>query len=72
VDRVLIFVAGSNGLKLKTNTAFRFTRHELMDWSHVDHCDVFISCLNSYSDGTHSQQRIHYKASDVNFYYLFI
>ncbi len=22
----------------------------------VDYCDVFISCLNSYSDGTHSQR----------------
>ncbi len=31
----------------------------------VDHCDVFISCLDSYSDGTHSLQRIHCWASDV-------
>ncbi len=29
--------------------------------------DVFISCLNSHSDGTHSLQRIHWWASDVNF-----
>ncbi len=28
-----------------------------MDWSNVDH-DAFISCLDSYSDGTHSLQRI--------------
>ncbi len=27
-----------------------------MDWSHVDYCDVFISCLDSHSDGTHSLQ----------------
>ncbi len=25
----------------------------------VDYCDVFISCLDSHSDGTHSLQRIH-------------
>ncbi len=31
----------------------------------VDYCDVFISCLNSRSDGTHSLQRIHWWASDV-------
>ncbi len=24
-------------------------------------CDVFISCLNSHSDGTHSLQMIHWK-----------
>ncbi len=28
-------------------------------------CDVFISCLGSHSDGTHSLQRIHWWASDV-------
>ncbi len=30
-----------------------------MDWSHVDYCDVFISRLDTHSDGTHSLQRIH-------------
>ncbi len=30
----------------------------------VDYCDVFISCLDSHSDGTHSLQRIHWFASD--------
>ncbi len=25
-----------------------------MYWSHVDYCDVFISCLDSHSDGIHS------------------
>ncbi len=29
-----------------------------MDWSGVDYCDVFISCLDSLSDGT-----IHCRAS---------
>ncbi len=28
----------------------------------VDYCDVFISCLDSHSDGTHSLQRIHWWA----------
>ncbi len=36
-----------------------------MDWSGVDYCDVFISCLDSHSDGTHSLQRIHWWASVV-------
>ncbi len=31
----------------------------------VDYCDVFISCLDSHSDGTHSLQRIHWWGSDV-------
>ncbi len=31
----------------------------------VDYCDVFISCLDSHSDGTHSLQRIHWWASDI-------
>ncbi len=30
----------------------------------VDYCDVFISCLDSHSDGTHSLQRSHWWASD--------
>ncbi len=32
-----------------------------LEWcgSLVDYCDVFISCLDSHSDGTHSLQRIH-------------
>ncbi len=30
----------------------------------VDYCDVFISCLDSHSDGTHSLQRIHCWTSD--------
>ncbi len=31
----------------------------------VDYCDVFISCLDSHSDGTHSLQGIHWWASYV-------
>ncbi len=46
----------SEGLTLK-HTDFHVTRHSLMDLSHVDYCDVFISCLDSHSDSTHSLQR---------------
>ncbi len=35
----------------------------------VDYCDVFISCLDSHSDGTHSLQRIHCWASDVKLHF---
>ncbi|XP_052468399.1 egl nine homolog 1 isoform X3 [Carassius gibelio] len=38
------------------HTAFVFSRCSLMDWSAVDYCDVFISCLDPHSDGTHSLQ----------------
>ncbi len=31
----------------------------------VDYCYVFVSCLDSHSDGTHSLQRIHWWAYDV-------
>ncbi len=37
----------------------------LMDWSGVDYCDVFISCLDSHSDGTHSLQSIHWWDTDA-------
>ncbi len=40
-----------------------------MDWSRVDCCDVFISCLDSHSDGTHSLQSIHRWASDVTLHF---
>ncbi len=31
----------------------------------VDYCDVFISCLDSHSDGTHSLKSIHCRDSDA-------
>ncbi len=34
----------------------------------VDYCDVFISCLDSHSDGTHSLQSIYWWASDETIY----
>ncbi len=31
----------------------------------ADYCDVFISCLDSHSDGTHWMQRIYWGASEI-------
>ncbi len=30
------------------------TSQDINWWSDLDYCDIFISCLNSHSDGTHS------------------
>ncbi len=38
-----------------------------LDWRDVDYCCVFIICLDSHSDGTHSLQRIHWWTSDAKF-----
>ncbi len=60
VDYGLIFCSGlkfkrfNDGFVFYKHAAFHFTRNELMNWSRVDYCDVFISCLDSHSDGTHS------------------
>ncbi len=45
-NRVL---AGSNGLKLKVVSY----KHAVLAFG-LDYCDVFISCLDTCSDGTHS------------------
>ncbi len=61
-------LAGSNDLKLKT---YHVLLHKVLTdglaWCGllVDYCDVFIICLDSHSDGTHSLQRIHWWAGDV-------
>ncbi len=51
------------------HAAFRFTKVSVdgLEWCGllVDYCDVCISCLDSYSDGTHSLQRIHWWTSDA-------
>ncbi len=70
--------SGINSLKLKTSKwwivfiqTHRFLLHKMLidrlDLCGllVNYCDVFISCLDSHSDGTHSLQRIHWWASDV-------
>ncbi len=62
-------LARSNSLKLKNSNdglvSYKHAAFPLMDCSGVDYCDVFISCLDSHSDGTHSLQSIHWWASDV-------
>ncbi len=39
-----------------------FVRWLLMEWSGVDYCNVFISCLDFNSDGTHS---LYWSVNDV-------
>ncbi len=61
-SNIMDYVIGrSNGLKLKSSwwLCFLQTHSFLIDDLElcgllVDHCDVFISCLDSHSDGTHS------------------
>ncbi len=60
-------LAGSISFKLKTSwwICFIFCLLQMLtdglEWCGllVDYCDVFISCLDSHSDGTHSLQSIH-------------
>ncbi len=62
------FIAGFVSYK---HAAFHSSRDELMNWSDVDYCDVFISCLESHSDGTHSLLVIYWRASDVMLHFSF-
>ncbi len=64
---ILILLILINSLKLKTSyywICFIFSLLQMLsdglEWCGllVDYCDVFISCLDSHSDGTHSLQRI--------------
>ncbi len=69
LEEVLLIIDSylSNGLKLKTSwwICFSFCLLQMLtdglEWCGllVYYCDVFISCLNSNSDGTHSLQSIH-------------
>ncbi len=71
----------SDNLKLKyLNDGFvsytqSFSFHNILigplEWCGllVDYCDVFISCLDSHSDGTHSLQSIHCWAIDINLHF---
>ncbi len=57
LEALLWIMARSNSLKLKHLNDGLFLTNVSLDWSVVDYCDVFISCLDSHSDGTHSLQR---------------
>ncbi len=53
--------------KYYKHAAFQFTRViDGLEWCGLlmDYCDIFISCFDSHSDGTHSLQMIHWWASD--------
>ncbi len=52
---------------LSSNNKQLFASQDVNLWTGVVwmHCDVFISCLASHSDGTHSLPRIHWWVSDV-------
>ncbi len=64
----LWIMAGSDGLKLKCLDGFFFLQTHSFSFNkmlidvlqtcglHVDYYDICISCLDSHSDGTHSQQ----------------
>ncbi len=59
MDRGLVFELKT--VVILTNTHL-FTSVDGLEWCGllVDYCDVFISCLDSHSDGTHSLQSIHW------------
>ncbi len=44
-----------------------FIMNNMFLTSLVAYCDVFISCLDSHSDGTHSLQSIHWWASNATY-----
>ncbi len=49
-----------------------FSLHDINWWTGVIFVDVFISYLDSHSEGTHSLQRIHWWASDVKLFFFFM
>ncbi len=69
MDYGLILKAKSDALKLKLLNDGFVLLHFRCDVNScgllVEYCDVFISCLDSHSDGTHSLQRIHWWANDA-------
>ncbi len=73
------YLVRSDGLKLKQLCFLQtcsFSLHKMLTDGLdscellVDYCDVFISSLDSCSDGTHSLQRIHWWASDEKLIYI--
>ncbi len=58
--RNVAFFSAVNGCRQRVQTVDK--NKMLIDWLEsfgllMYYCDVFISCLNSYSDGTHSLQK---------------
>ncbi len=59
----------SNGLNSETPINTQLLLSQIINWwIGVDYYDVFISSLDSHSDGTHSLQSIHWWASDSMLY----
>ncbi len=65
IDRGLQWLSKNIGLIYLFLTNTQLFTLQAVDWCHVDCCDVFLRCLNSCSEGTHSLQRIHWWAGDV-------
>ncbi len=59
-----------DGLNLKCpKDGFVSYKHSFHKASTGGSCDVFIRCLDTHSDGTHSLQRIHWWASHIMLYF---
>ncbi len=61
----IVLNSSKNILMMDLQTSSLWPHKDWMDWSGLGHCDVFISCLDSHSDGTHSLQSIHWWANDA-------
>ncbi len=61
IDKVVLSESGEKLAQIKHLLQVK----TVQNWSGVDYCDAFISCLDSHSDGTHSLQRIRCWTSDV-------
>ncbi len=76
VKKIIWSESGEKSAQIKPHLQTAFTRGifcllkmltDGLEWCGllVDYCDVFISCLDSHSDGTHSLQSIHCWDSDA-------
>ncbi len=66
MDRGVVFQPKAAVLNLFLTNMQILASQDVNWWTGVVwlYCDVFISCLDSHSDGTHSLQRIHWWAGD--------
>ncbi len=56
----ILIISYKHAFRLKKKESKKKLIDGLKLWGlFVDYCDVFISCLDSHSDGTHSLKRIH-------------
>ncbi len=69
INHLYKYVGGFSRERKNTNCFLQICSvllHKMLTecWSGVDYWDVFISCLDSHYDGTHSLQSIHWWTSD--------